>query len=104
MRKLLFALLVVCIPWASVAQSERPVSALRQATDILGISTEQVLAVGVGVLAGAIGLHALMGGTAYTLVGGLGGALVGDWWFAQRGTAIIPVAGAPASLAVSPGK
>lgn len=99
MRKLLFALLIICLPWAGSAQQEKPVSMLRQATDILGVSTEQALAVGVGVLAGAIGLHALMGGMAYTMVGGLGGALVGDWWFAQRGTAIIPDSDPRASLA-----
>lgn len=84
MRKLLFAVLVACLPLSVFAQQIKANAPLQQATQILGITSDQALAVGFGLLGGAIGLHALLGGAASTVVGGVAGALVGDWWYEQK--------------------
>lgn len=49
-----------------------------------GVTSDQALAVGAGVLVGAIGLHALLGGAAWTAGGAIVGAVVGEWWYLQR--------------------
>jgi hypothetical protein len=52
-------------------------------TTLFGIPVDQALTTGFGILAGAIALHAFIGGGASLMAGGLVGALIGNWWFEQ---------------------
>ncbi len=83
MRKLFFAALVVALPLVGLAQPSQPVSPAHEALGQFGVSPDQALIMGAGMLGGAIGLYALLGGAAWTAAGGVSGALVGDWWFVQ---------------------
>lgn len=51
---------------------------------IFGLPPNQALAIGVGVLAGGVGMSVLTNGPFATVVGGLAGALIGNWWYATR--------------------
>ncbi|PWC52734.1 hypothetical protein [Azospirillum sp. TSO22-1] len=53
---------------------------------IFGLPPNQALAIGVGVLAGGVGMSVLTNGPFATVVGGLAGALIGNWWYATRPT------------------
>ncbi len=81
MRKLVFIGLVTLLPLTGVAQQDRPAL---PALNFNSLSSDHAFALGVGLLGGAVGLHALLGGTTWTLAGGAVGALVGDWWHYQR--------------------
>lgn len=51
---------------------------------IFGLPPSQALAVGVGMIAGGVGMSMLSSGPFSTIVGGLAGALIGNWWYATR--------------------
>lgn len=53
-------------------------------TTIFGLPPAQALAVGVGVIVGGVGVSALANGPFATVVGGVAGALIGNWWYATR--------------------
>ncbi len=84
MRKLFFVALVAVLPLTGLAQPTAPVSPAHEALTPFGLSADQFLIIGAGTLGGAIGLYALLGSGAWTVAGGVTGALIGDWWFVQR--------------------
>jgi hypothetical protein len=84
MRKLFLVALVAALPLAGIAEPTQPVSPGHEAMTHFGLTSDQAMIVGAGMLGGAVGLYALLGGAAWTLAGGASGALLGDWWFIQR--------------------
>lgn len=68
------------------------------ASTILGLPPNQALAIGVGMIAGGVGMSALTSGPFATVVGGLAGALIGNWWYA---TQPMPTRGAPTRYQIS---
>jgi hypothetical protein len=53
-------------------------------TTIFGMPPAQALAVGVGIIAGGVGVSALTNGPFSTVVGAVAGALIGNWWYATQ--------------------
>lgn len=51
---------------------------------IFGLPPNQALAIGVGMIAGGVGVGVLANGPFATVVGGLAGALIGNWWYATQ--------------------
>lgn len=99
-RRLVFAVLVAILPLAGFAQQIVPISPVQRAESVLrGVAPERLVAVGVGVLVGAIGLHALLGGAAWTAGGAIAGGLFGAWWSLQRSGGDFVHKGAGATLA-----
>ncbi len=85
MRGLLLAALILVLPWFGYAQQEQgPIDPVSTTAEFLGMSSNQALAVGLGIVGGATGLHLLLGGGAATLAGAFGGALIGHWWYEQK--------------------
>ncbi|MEI6558464.1 MAG: hypothetical protein WCO00_08640 [Rhodospirillaceae bacterium] len=84
MRRLVFAALVALLPLSGFAQQAKEAPQTAVVSALLGVSTERVVAIGFGVLGGAVGLHALLGDTVWTLAGGAAGAMFGNWWYIQR--------------------
>ncbi len=84
MRRLIIAALVALLPLSGFAQQAKEAPQTAVVSALLGMSTERVVAVGFGVLGGAVGLHTLLGGTAWTLAGAGVGAMFGNWWYIQR--------------------
>jgi hypothetical protein len=86
MRKLVFVVLVVLLPFSIVIQQVKNVRQVPypNVTTLMHLPTDQVMIIGIGVIGGAFSLHALLGGAMWTLAGGASGALVADWWYAQR--------------------
>lgn len=85
MKRLLFAALFAIIPLMGFADQQPSHNGAPDNTvRLLGISADQTLAIGLGVVGGAIGLHILLGGGSATLAGALAGALIGNWWFEQK--------------------
>lgn len=56
------------------------------ASTIFGLPPAQALAVGVGMIAGGVGVSALTNGPFSTVVGAVAGALIGNWWYATQPT------------------
>jgi len=102
MRKLFFAALVAVLPLTGFAQPNQPVSPAHEALAQFGLSPDQFLIIGAGVVGGAIGVYALLGGGVWTVAGGVAGALMGDWWFVQRADQAGPRKLSTASLVVRP--
>jgi len=86
MRKLFIAVLLALVPLTGFAQQQYsvPYSEARDVVEQTGLSTDQALVIGLGILAGAIGLNIIVGGSAATVVGALAGALIGNWWFEKK--------------------
>lgn len=58
---------------------------------IFGLTPTQALAVGVGVVVGGVGVGLISHGPLATVVGGVGGAMIGNWWYAtQPESAAVP--------------
>jgi len=91
MRYLVIAALIAVLPMLGFAQQSGTRTDHRDDVKILGIQVDQAVAVGLGVIGGAIGLHILLGGGSATLVGALAGALVGNWWYEQRSRGETPM-------------
>lgn len=92
MRNLALVMLLAVLPLTGFAQQQSPAPSQYRPADwgadaplSTGLSTDQALAIGLGILAGAIGLNIVVGGGAATLVGALAGALIGNWWFERKG-------------------
>jgi len=96
----MFALVVAVLPLTGFAQQTRQISPVQQASAMLqGVTSDQAMAIGVGVIGGAIGLHALLGGAAWTVGGAVVGAMFGDWWYLQHSGQGFARKGATATLA-----
>lgn len=96
MHRLLAAVLAVLLaiaPVAGFAQSV-PTPPAVAAPTVLGLPPGQAVTVGVGIIAGVIGLQAIAGGTASVVVGAIAGALIGNWWYGTYGPTLAPVTGA----------
>jgi hypothetical protein len=57
-------------------------SASRSASDLFGLSSQQVVAIAVGAVAGVVVLDVLVG--APNVVGAVAGGLIGNWYFNQE--------------------
>jgi hypothetical protein len=55
--------------------------------DIVGISEEQALVVGAGIIAGALVVHLVVPVDFAYLAGGVGGGLAAHWWYENGGEA-----------------
>ncbi|MBI1206822.1 MAG: hypothetical protein GC191_05980 [Azospirillum sp.] len=86
MRKLLIVALIALIPLTAAAQQRlaQPAQLPLESSHFLGMTPDQALAVAIGILGGAVGLHALLGGSAATLVGAVAGAMIGNWWYERQ--------------------
>lgn len=84
MRRLLIAAVIALFPLFGFAQQEAPPGTLAERVRVLGVNADQLIAVGLGVLGGGVGLHLLLGGGSATLVGALAGAMIGNWWYEQK--------------------
>ncbi|WP_448191846.1 hypothetical protein [Azospirillum sp. sgz301742] len=51
---------------------------------IFGMPPAQALVVGIGMIAGGVGVSALADGAFSTIVGAVGGAMIGNWWYATQ--------------------
>ncbi|MBI3707045.1 MAG: hypothetical protein HY246_05130 [Proteobacteria bacterium] len=79
MRKLLLVLVVAmasAMPLAAQAQQQS------QTTDVMGLNSDQVLAIGLGVVGGVIVVEGLLGAPAWA--GVVAGGLIGNWWYSQH--------------------
>jgi hypothetical protein len=76
-------------PPASASPAQLPLPGAPNGTDtqapFLCLTRDQAIAIGYGVVAGAVVTHFLIGGVAATAAGIVGGALVGAWWHDQYG-------------------
>jgi hypothetical protein len=95
-----FALLLLS-PLTAAAQQKAAPAAPAIPPTIEGVPTAKVLAIGVGVLAGAVAVEAIVGGEVVAVVGGVAGGLLAAWWYdhSNGGTARAALrepAGAPA--------
>ncbi|PWC31243.1 hypothetical protein [Azospirillum sp. TSO35-2] len=90
MRTLLllaFAVFFACAaPVVHAQPAEPPAATAPASSTFLGLPPAQALAVGVGMLAGGVGLSALSSGPFSTVVGAFAGALIGNWWYATQPT------------------
>lgn len=85
MRYFLIAAVIAVLPILGFARQGDHQPAATEEVRIFGIHVDQALAVGLGVAGGAIGLQILLGGGSALMAGALGGALIGNWWYEQRG-------------------
>ena len=92
--------LLVLSPFAASAQPKgAPAPAAPPAAE--GVSSNKILAIGVGALLGAVAGQAIVAGEGLTLIGGAAGGLLAAWWY-EVGTsgpiraAMREPAGAPA--------
>ena len=69
---------------AQSAPSPVPGTPPAASSTIFGLPPNQALAVGVGMIAGGVGMSALSSGPFAAVVGGLAGALIGNWWYATH--------------------
>jgi hypothetical protein len=80
MRKLLLVLTIAmasAMPLAAQAQQPQP-----QASDIMGLNSDQALAIGLGIVGGVIIIDGLLGAPAWA--GVVAGGLIGNWWYSQH--------------------
>lgn len=111
MRRLLvaaFAILMALAPVAASAQALPPAAQTLPPSlqppvpgpavpTVLGLPPGQALTVGVGIVVGVVGLHALAGGAAGVVAGAVAGALIGNWWYGTYGPSLGPLNGKPAA-------
>jgi hypothetical protein len=72
--------LLVLSPLTAAAQ-QTPAPAPVIPPTIEGVPTAKVLAIGVGVLAGAVVVEVIAGGDVAAVVGGAAGGLLAAWWY-----------------------
>ncbi|MGQ0664105.1 MAG: hypothetical protein ACT4P2_11075 [Pseudomonadota bacterium] len=104
MRRIVFIALVALIALLPTGAGAQQRAQPEASTAFLGMTPGQALAVGVGIVAGAVVLNALMPGPWFmgtgltTAVGGLAGALIGNWtyWWVKEPAPRAGVRGAAA--------
>jgi hypothetical protein len=74
----------LCAPTLGAAADQRQ-SGDALAGDVLGVSKEQALVVGAGILGGALVLHLVIPGELTYFVGGVAGGLAALWWYENGG-------------------
>lgn len=88
MRKWIAAAAValwLCAPTLAVAAADQGQSGDALAGDIFGVSKEQALVVGAGILGGGLVLHLVIPGELTYFVGGVAGGLAALWWYENGG-------------------
>ncbi len=76
-----FALLLLSPLTASAQQRAAPAPAPAIPSTIEGVPIAKVLAIAIGVLAGAVAVEAIAGGEVVAVVGGAAGGLLAAWWY-----------------------
>ena len=74
----------LCVPTLAAAADQGQSNDLLSG-DILGVSKEQALIVGAGILGGALVLHLAAPGDFTFFVGGVVGGLAAAWWYENGG-------------------
>ena len=83
MRKLVLAAVVALIALVPLsAQAQQPAG---KPGDVFGLNSSQVVAIGIGVLGGAILAENIIGMPVWA--GAAAGAIVGNWYYSQEGGA-----------------
>ena len=75
--------LVITLPIAASAQQRAPAPQPQQQDQ--GVPAGKILAIGIGVVLGAVVLDSLLVAEAAPLVGGIVGGFVGAWWYNTSG-------------------
>ena len=76
------------LPFAASAQQRAPVPAptpQAPAQMLDNVNLNKALAIGAGVVIGAVVLESIAVGDAMVLVGGVAGGLIGAWWYENSG-------------------
>ena len=73
--------LLVLSPLTAAAQQRAAPAAPAIPSTIEGVATAKVLAIGIGVVLGAVATEALVAGEGVMLVGGVAGGLIAAWWY-----------------------
>jgi len=92
MRRLIWAV-VLAIALAAPIAADAQVKAAPQAppqAKILGLTREQIVVIGAGVVVGALALHLLVGADFTYFAGAVAGGLAADWWYEQGGKSELP--------------
>jgi len=93
MRKLLLAAVLALgfgLIAAPAAQAQAPAAPAPKHGDIMGLNSSQVVAIGVGLVGGAIIAEAVVGMPVWA--GAAAGALIGNWYYAQQAESLAPTA------------
>ena len=90
MRAFIVALgLTALLPFAALAQPKSappaPPAPPTQMMQMDGVKAGKVAAIGVGALLGVIAAEAVVVGDAAAIVGGVGGGIIGAWWYDSSG-------------------
>jgi hypothetical protein len=83
----LLAMLVLfgLMPFAASAQQRAPAAPPAQAQAADSVNYNKILAIGAGVVVGAVVFESVAVGDAMVLVGGVAGGLLGAWWYENAG-------------------
>lgn len=81
---MVFAAFLATAPLSAGAQTVPVPVPPPASSTVLGMSPNQALAIGVGMIAGGVGMSALAEGPFTTVVGSIAGALIGNWWYATQ--------------------
>ncbi|MBI1774067.1 MAG: hypothetical protein HYR63_01845 [Proteobacteria bacterium] len=77
------------LPFAASAQQRGPAPAQQAPAQVAeGVNLNKAIAIGVGVVVGAVVLESLAVGDAMVLVGGVAGGLIGAWWYDNAGDSL----------------
>src|SRR5258707_3436271 len=77
----------LCAPNLASARADQGQAEYLLAGDMLGVSKEQALVVGAGIVGGAIVLHLVAPGDFTYFAGGVLGGLAALWWYENGGEA-----------------
>jgi hypothetical protein len=80
-----FVSVCLCAPNLALAGADQSQSGDILAGDILGVSKEQALVVGAGILGGALVPHLVIPGDLTYFAGGVVGGLAALWWYENGG-------------------
>ncbi len=92
------------LPFAASAQQRAPTptpAPQAQGQMMDSVNVNKVLAIGAGVVIGAVVLETLAVGDAMVLVGGVAGGLIGAWWYDNGGDPLTRMAIRPAAMTIA---
>ena len=104
-KSILAVLIVLCIAFPSVSRAQPAASPLEQRSqEIFGMSEDNVLTIGAGIVVGALALHWVVPTDLTILVGGVLGGYAANWWYQHGGDSHVrallkPSVGQPALMA-----
>lgn len=102
MRKFAFIavlLLAGMLPLAASAQQGAPAVTVKPGE--MTVNVGKVVAIGVGVVLGAVVAEAVFVGDLATLAGGIAGGFLGAWWYDSHGDSMSRVAMRPATMTLA---